>query len=168
MRRWSGSSSNLNWIIFDLKAVVSNFAVNFAHKWIGSFFQCSVCMCRLRLEWLSSDESESSESSLEDGSDSYVCLRRLFRILFFLIFLLLRLESDDDDESSDKSDGGGSGSDFTFDLCFSQFCVEIGSDRVGTSIGSDRVGTSSILSERKLSGKILSGKILNLKNSWFD
>ena len=72
------------------------------------------------------DESESSESSLEDGSDSYFCLRRLFLIIFFL----LRLESDDDDESSDESDGGVSGSYFTFDSCFLHFDVEIGSDPV--------------------------------------
>ena len=75
---------------------------------------------------MSSDESESSESSLEDGSDSYFCLRRLFRKLLFLILLLLRLESDDDDESSDESDGGGSGSDFVSNSC------EIGYDQVGT------------------------------------
>ena len=74
------------------------------------------------------DESESSESSLEDGSESHFCLRRLFRIIFFIIFFLLRLESDDDDESSEESDGGGSGSYFTFDSCFSHFGVEIGSD----------------------------------------
>ena len=90
-------------------------------------------MCRLRLELPSSDESESSESSLEDGSDSYFCLRRLFHILSLIIFFLLLLESDDDDESSDESDSGGSGSDFTFDSCFSNFGFEIGSDRVGIS-----------------------------------
>ena len=38
IQRWSGSSSNLNFLIFGLYAVVSNFAVNFAHNFIGSFF----------------------------------------------------------------------------------------------------------------------------------
>ena len=93
-----------------------------------------------------SDESESSESSLEDGSDSYFCLRRLFRIIFLVTFFLLRLESDDDDESFDKSDGGGSGSDFTFDLRSLHFDVEIGSDRVF----SIRVGISSIVSRSSI------------------
>ena len=87
---------------------------------------------------MSSDESESSESSLEDGSDesSFLCLRRFF---FFLIFFLLRSESDDDDES-DESDGGGSGSEFTFGPFFAHFDVEIVSDQ----IISIRVGLSSI------------------------
>ena len=92
------------------------------------------------------DESDSSESSLEDGSDSYFCLRRLFRIIFLVTFFLLRLESDDDDESSDESDGGGSGSDLTFDLCFLHFDVEIGSNRVFYI----RVGISSIISRSSI------------------
>ena len=87
---------------------------------------------------MSSDESESSESSLKDGSDksSFLCLRRFFLSLRF--FLLC---SESDNEESDKSDGGGSGSGFTVDSCFSHFDVEIGSDR----IISFRVGISSIV-----------------------
>ena len=62
------------------------------------------------------------------------------------LFLSLRfflLCSESDDEESDESDGGGSGSDFTFNSCFSRSGVEIGSDQiifiqVGISeIGSD-------------------------------
>ena len=40
IRRWSGSSSILNLIIFDLYAVVGNFSVKVAHSLIGSFSRC--------------------------------------------------------------------------------------------------------------------------------
>ena len=93
---------------------------------------------------MSSDESESSESSLEDGSDesSFLCLRHFF---FFLIFFLLRAKSDDDDKS-DKSDGGGLGAEFTFGPCFLHFDVELFFDR----IISIRVGISSIFSRSSI------------------
>ena len=93
---------------------------------------------------MSSDESESPESSLEDGSDesSFICLRRFF---FFLLFFLLRSESDEYDES-DESDGDGSGSEFTFGTCFAHFDVELCSDQ----IISIRVGISSIFSRSSI------------------
>ena len=110
-------------MIFDLNAVVSNFSVKVAHSLIGSFFWCFLSLRCLRLKWLSSDESE---SSLEDGSDksSFRCLRRFF---FFLLFFLLGSDSNDDE--SDESDDYGSGSRFTFGLCFS-LLDELFSDRV--------------------------------------
>ena len=93
---------------------------------------------------MSSDESESSESSLEDGSDesSFLCLRRFF---FFLLFFILRVESNYGDKS-DESDGDGSGSEFTFGPCFLHFDVELCSDQV-ISI---RVVISSIFSRSSI------------------
>ena len=77
---------------------------------------------------MSLDDSESSESSLEDGSDesSFLRLRRFF---FFLLFFFFGAESDDDNESN-ESDGDGSGSEFTFGPCFLQFDVELCSDQL--------------------------------------
>ena len=65
---------------------------------------------------MSSDELESSESSLEDASDksSVLCLRHFF--LFLLLFLSCS-ESDNDDKS-DESCGGGSESEFTLVCAF--------------------------------------------------
>ena len=65
----------------------------------------------------------------------------LMTIFFFLLYFLLGAESEDDDKS-DKSDDDGSGSEFTFGVCFLQFDVEICSDRVISS----RVSISLIFS----------------------
>ena len=88
---------------------------------------------------MSSDESDESESSLEDGSDesSFRCLRRFF---FFLLYFFFGTESDDNE--SDESDDDISGYEITFGPCFSQFDVEICSDRVISS----RVSISLIFS----------------------
>ena len=120
---WSGSSSNLNLMIFDLYAVVSNFSVKVAHSLMGSFFRCFLYLRRFCLSRLSLDKSE---SSLEDGYDesSFRCLRHFF---FFLLFFFLGAESDDDE--SDESDDDGSGSRFTLGSCFS-LRVELFSDQV--------------------------------------
>ena len=64
----------------------------------------------------------------------------------FLILKFLFLCSESDDKESEESYGGGSGSDFTFDSCFSHFDVEIGSDQ----IISIRVGISSIVSRSSI------------------
>ena len=51
----------------------------------------------------------------------------------FLLFLFFLLGAKSDDDKSDESDDDGSGSEFTFGLCFLQFDVEICSDRVISS-----------------------------------
>ena len=107
IRRWSGSSSILNLMIFDLNAVVSNFVVKRAHNLIGSFFLLLFLLWCLRLYSLSSEESE---SSLNDGSDESYLL--YFRHFFFLSrFFFFDGESD--------NDGSGSGSSGTCDFTFS-------------------------------------------------
>ena len=110
-------------MIFDLYAVIINFAVKAAHRLIGSFFWCFLFLPRLHLEWLSSEESG---YSLKNGSDesSFQCLRRFF---FFMLFFFFALESNDDD--SDESDDDGSGSGVLFSL-YVLLCVELSVDWV--------------------------------------
>ena len=56
----------------------------------------------------------------------------LTMLFILLIFFLLGAKSDDDDKY-DESDDDGSGSEFTFVPCFSQFYVELCSDQVISS-----------------------------------
>ena len=57
--------SSLNFMIFDLYAVISNFAIKFSHNLIGSFFQWLFFL--LRLLSLSSDESESFDNESDES-----------------------------------------------------------------------------------------------------
>ena len=111
-------------MVFDLYAVAGSFVVKVAQCLIGLFFRCFFFLRRLRLQSLSSDESE---FSLEDGSDesSFLFLRRFFFLSHLFFF---------DDESDD--DGSRSGSSGT---CSFSFFSENSVGRVSSSKSVDHV-----------------------------
>ena len=95
-------------MIFDLYAVISNFAVNLTHKLKGPFFRwISLFLCLLRLNLLSSDESESFDEESEESC--FVCFWRFFIWSHpFLLDLLYLLSLDESYSLNDKSDNDGS------------------------------------------------------------
>ena len=145
---------SLNLIIFDLHAVVGNFAINLTQNFIGSFFRCLFLFFRLlRLYSLSSEKSE----LLNDKSDksSLFCFQLYFFLLRFLLLdflfflsssksdssllldLLQLLSSNESDLIDDESDDGGSYSGSASTCAFpSRFDNPIG--HVDNSVGSVR------------------------------
>ena len=110
-------------MIFDLYAVVSNFAVKFAHSLIKSFFLVflifvSLCVCK-DFHW----KNQSCRSKMGMTSHLYYA----YDDFSFVIFFFFALESDDD--VFDESDDEGSGSGFTSGSYVSSF-FELSVDRV--------------------------------------
>ena len=96
-------------MIFDLNAVVSNFAVKVAHNLIVSSFQCFFfCVVYVYNYCPQMNQIHHSRmgmtSHLSDACDAFSS---------FYFYLFLDAESDDDNKS-DESDNYGSGSEFTF------------------------------------------------------
>ena len=74
-------------MIFDLYAVVTNFAVNYAHTLIGPFsWWLFLFLCLSSIYSLSSYESESLDDEYEKS-----CFLCFWRILFLSRFLILDL-----------------------------------------------------------------------------
>ena len=73
-------------MILDLYAVISNFAANLAHNFLGSIFRWLFFFRRLRLYSLSSDESESLNNESDESCFLFLQFFSLYHISFCLIY----------------------------------------------------------------------------------
>ena len=102
-------------MIFNLYAVVSNFAVNRAHNCIGSFFRCLFLLRCLRLYSLLSEESEPVNN--ESDASCFLCFQHFFFLSRLFLFDILEFVSFEElDLFDDGSDDDGSVT-CTFTFC---------------------------------------------------